>query len=229
MLVSAACVDSVIPEPLGERAALDPGPTDPAFMRDALAEARRAAALGEVPVGAVVVRDGRVVARAHNRTESSCDPTAHAEVLAVRAAAAACGSWRLTGAMLYVTLEPCPMCVGALLHARVSRIVFGAPGVDAATRLLPRGERLHPADAQRQRSIERRQDREIAATSGLGSDDGSSASEIGRALGSVRSGPLPMGSHGAGAAIAVRGGVLEDECASVMREFFMERRRGSGH
>ncbi len=100
--------------------------TDLGFMREALAEARVAAEADEVPVGAVVVYGGRVVARAMNRTVSDCDPTAHAEVVALRAAAQAVGNHRLTGATLYVTLEPCPMCVGAITQARIERLVFGA-------------------------------------------------------------------------------------------------------
>jgi len=96
-------------------------------MREALAEARRAAASGEVPVGAVVVgAAGEILARAHNRREAEQDPTAHAELVAVRRAAAASGSWRLEGATVYVTLEPCAMCAGALVLARVARLVFGA-------------------------------------------------------------------------------------------------------
>jgi tRNA(adenine34) deaminase len=95
-------------------------------MAAALDEARAAESLGEVPVGAVVVRDGAIVARAGNRTVTAQDPTAHAEVLALRAAALAAGSWRLTGCTLYVTLEPCAMCAGAIVLARVERVVFGA-------------------------------------------------------------------------------------------------------
>ena len=95
-------------------------------MAEALAEAAHAAALGEVPVGAVVVRAGAAIARAHNLRETTQDPTAHAEVLALRAAAAQVASWRLDGCTLYVTLEPCPMCAGALWLARVERLVYGA-------------------------------------------------------------------------------------------------------
>ena len=95
-------------------------------MRAALAEAREAGAAGEVPVGAVVVRDDRAIAAAGNRTVRDQDPSAHAEMLAVRAAAAALGSWRLAGCTLYVTLEPCAMCAGALVLARIDRVVFGA-------------------------------------------------------------------------------------------------------
>ena len=98
---------------------------DRTWMAAALDEATRAAALGEVPVGAVVVRAGAVIARAHNLRERTQDPTAHAEVLALRAAAAEVGSWRLDGCTLYVTLEPCPMCAGALWLARVARLVYG--------------------------------------------------------------------------------------------------------
>lgn len=96
-------------------------------MALALEEANAAAAKGEVPVGAVVVRGGEVLARAHNLRETTDDPTAHAEVLAVREAAAKLGSWRLDGCTLYVTLEPCFMCAGALVNARLPRLVFGAP------------------------------------------------------------------------------------------------------
>jgi tRNA(adenine34) deaminase len=103
---------------------------DAAAMAVALAEAREAGEAGEIPVGAVVVQDGELVARAANRRERDADPTAHAEVLALRAAAAARGSWRLDGATLVVTLEPCPMCAGALLAARVARVVFGAANTD---------------------------------------------------------------------------------------------------
>lgn len=94
-------------------------------MRVALELAARAGAEGEVPVGAVVVREGEVIGRGANSRETTGDPTAHAEVLALREAAAALGSWRLADATLYVTLEPCPMCAGALVAARVGRLVFG--------------------------------------------------------------------------------------------------------
>lgn len=99
-------------------------------MALALEEARAAGSAGDVPVGAVVLIDGVVVARARNERERRGDPTAHAEVLALRAAAAVTGSWRLIGATLVVTLEPCPMCAGALLGARVARLVFGAVNTD---------------------------------------------------------------------------------------------------
>ena len=95
-------------------------------MREALALAAQAAAAGEVPVGAVVVRDGRVIGRGYNRPISSHDPTAHAEIVALREAASAEANYRLPGAELYVTLEPCAMCVGAMVHARLARVVFGA-------------------------------------------------------------------------------------------------------
>lgn len=102
-------------------------PTDDELMAMALEEARLAAEAGEVPVGAVVVVDGAIVARGRNRRQADHDPTAHAELLALRTACAAAGSWRLPGAQVVVTLEPCPMCAGALLAARVGRVVFGAP------------------------------------------------------------------------------------------------------
>jgi tRNA(adenine34) deaminase len=96
------------------------------FMRAALEEARAAAAAGEVPVGAVVVLDGRVVGRGHNRPIAESDPTAHAEIEALRAAGRGVGNYRLADAALYVTVEPCLMCAGACLHARVGELVFGA-------------------------------------------------------------------------------------------------------
>lgn len=96
-------------------------------MRRALALARRAGRWGEVPVGAVVVDEaGKTLAAEHNRSLSSCDPTAHAEILALRQAASAMGNYRLGGVTMYVSLEPCPMCAGALVWARVKRLVFGA-------------------------------------------------------------------------------------------------------
>jgi tRNA(adenine34) deaminase len=98
---------------------------DDAAMAIALEEARLAGAQGDVPIGAVVLVDGRVVSQAGNRREQDRDPTAHAEVLALRAAAAALGSWRLEGATLVVTLEPCPMCAGAIVQARVPFVVYG--------------------------------------------------------------------------------------------------------
>ena len=101
--------------------------TDDDAMAAALAEAAAAPAHGDVPVGAVVVVDGRVVASRHNERERTGDPTAHAEVLALRDAASALGRWRLDDATVVVTLEPCPMCAGALVAGRVGRLVFGAP------------------------------------------------------------------------------------------------------
>jgi tRNA(adenine34) deaminase len=104
---------------------------DVAAMRVALAEAEAAVAHGDVPVGAVVLVGGEVVAARHNERELRRDPTAHAEVLAIRHAAAALGTWRLAGATVVVTLEPCPMCAGALVAARVDRLVFGAVDLKA--------------------------------------------------------------------------------------------------
>jgi len=97
-----------------------------AFMSEALGLAREAAERGEVPVGAVVVRDGVVVGRGYNRPVSSGDPTAHAEIVALRDAAERIGNYRLNGCDLYVTLEPCVMCAGAIMHARIDQLVFGA-------------------------------------------------------------------------------------------------------
>jgi len=98
---------------------------DELHMRTALAAAERATLSGEVPVGAVVVVGGEVIAVAHNQRETQNDPTAHAEIVALRAAAAALNSWRLVDADLYVTMEPCPMCAGAIVNARVRRLIYG--------------------------------------------------------------------------------------------------------
>ncbi len=100
--------------------------SDDVFMREALSLALDAAAAGEVPVGAVVVKDGAVVGRGHNRPVAGRDPTAHAEVMAMRDAAERIGNYRLAECMLYVTLEPCAMCAGAIMNARISRVVYGA-------------------------------------------------------------------------------------------------------
>ena len=99
---------------------------DAAWMREALAEAERALSHGDVPVGAVAVRDGVIIGRGHNRKEVDADPTAHAEMLALQEAARALGGWRLVGVTLYCTLEPCPMCAGAMISARLPRLVYGA-------------------------------------------------------------------------------------------------------
>ncbi|SVB58854.1 uncharacterized protein METZ01_LOCUS211708 [marine metagenome] len=96
------------------------------WMRRAFTLAKMAGAQGEVPVGAVVIKDSEILAEGHNLTQSALDPTAHAEIVTIRAAAIALSDWRLTGCTLYVTLEPCAMCAGALVLSRVSRLVFGA-------------------------------------------------------------------------------------------------------
>lgn len=96
------------------------------YMKLALNEAKAALAAGEVPVGAVIIKDGNIIAAAHNRVEEYGDATAHAEMLALRMAAEATGDWRLCGCSLYVTLEPCPMCAGAILNSRIKEAVFGA-------------------------------------------------------------------------------------------------------
>jgi tRNA(adenine34) deaminase len=116
-------------------------PPHASFMREALALADRAAEIGEVPIGAVLVVDDVVVGRGHNQPLGAHDPTAHAEIVAIREAAAALGNYRLGGATLYVTVEPCLMCVGALVHARVETLVYGVPepktgAVESAQRAL---------------------------------------------------------------------------------------------
>ncbi len=99
---------------------------DQRMMAQAIAEAERALEAGDVPVGAVVVHEGRIIGRGHNQREQLQDPTAHAEMIALTAAAASLGSWRLIGCTLYVTLEPCTMCAGAIVNARLDRLVYGA-------------------------------------------------------------------------------------------------------
>jgi tRNA(adenine34) deaminase len=114
---------------------------DAGFMRAALAEAAKGAGRGEVPVGAVLVRDGRIIARGSNRPVGAADPTAHAEIVAIRKAAKRLGNYRLTGCDLYVTVEPCAMCLGAAVQARIRRLVFGAPdpkaGAVCSTMVFP--------------------------------------------------------------------------------------------
>ncbi len=105
------------------------------FMREALLEAREAAANGEVPIGAVLVREGEILARAGNRTIRDCDPTAHAEIVVLREGARVLGNYRLANTTLYVTIEPCSMCAGAMIQARVPRLVYGADE--------PRGGAVH--------------------------------------------------------------------------------------
>jgi tRNA(adenine34) deaminase len=100
--------------------------TDSEYMQLAIKQAQAAAVRGEVPIGAVVVLEGHVVGAAGNRTIADCDPTAHAEIVALRAAASAVGNYRLTGGALYVTIEPCAMCAGALVQARIARLIYGA-------------------------------------------------------------------------------------------------------
>jgi tRNA(adenine34) deaminase len=143
------------------------------FMRSALDEARTAAERGEVPIGAVLVQEGKIIARAYNRTLTDNDPTAHAEIVAIRAAAQTIGNHRLTGTSLYVTVEPCAMCAGALIQARVARLVYGCAeqkggAVRTCFQILD-----HPAVNHR---------------------------------------------------VEVISGMLAEECASVMQEFFAQRR-----
>jgi tRNA(adenine34) deaminase len=152
--------------------------SDEVFMREALSLARQAGASGEVPVGAVVVKDEAVVGRGYNRPVSSKDPTAHAEVIALRDAAERIGNYRLAECELYVTLEPCAMCAGAIMHARVSRVVYGAadPKSGACGSVV-----------------------DLFAENRL--------------------------NHHA----TIVGGVMAEEAASLLQDFFSARRRASGH
>ena len=147
---------------------------DEALMGEALDEARIGLDEDEVPIGCVLVKNGRVVGRGHNRKEGLSDPTAHAEILALRQAAQSLGSWRLCGVTLYVTAEPCLMCFGAALQARIARLVYGCPEpkFGAVSRLADEG-RL----------------------------------------------------QGANHTISVVGGVLEDRCAALLRQFFGDKRQ----
>ena len=146
---------------------------DIVFMREALREAREAAAAGETPIGAVVVHRGSIIAAAHNEREGGLDVTAHAELIAIRKAARLLGDWRLQDCEVFVTLEPCPMCAGALIASRVGRVVYGAKDPTAG------------------------------------------------AMGSVVN--LPR--YPLGACPAVLGGVLEEECRTLLQDFFKERRK----
>jgi len=147
---------------------------DEKFMRLALAQAKKAGQAGEVPIGAVLVKNSTVLAEDHNRREELNDATAHAELLVLRHAGMSLGGWRLSGCTLYVTLEPCPMCAGAMVLARIDRMVFGAvdPKSGAAGSIydLVRDRRLNHC-------------------------------------------------------LVVTGGVLEEDCAGLLREFFQQRRR----
>lgn len=100
--------------------------TDIDYMKEALVEAKKAYALGEIPIGAVLVHEGRIISRHHNRRELDHDATAHAEILVIREACAVLDRWRLTGCALYVTIEPCPMCAGAIINSRLDRVVYGS-------------------------------------------------------------------------------------------------------
>ena len=146
---------------------------DEQYMSKAIGLAREAAGLGEVPVGAVLVKDDQVIAEAYNRREELGDATAHAEMLVIRKACALLGGWRLSGCMLYVTLEPCPMCAGAMVQARIDRLVYGTadPKSGAAGTLYNL-----VCDARLNHRLE------------------------------------------------VTSGVLEDECAAVLQDFFRQRR-----
>lgn len=116
-------------------------------MLEALIEAWRAYLIAEVPIGAVVVKDGKIIGRGHNLRESSKDPTAHAEIIAIRKAAEYLGGWRLTGCSIYVTIEPCPMCAGAIYQARLDKLVYGATDLKAGAAgtlfNIPNDERLN--------------------------------------------------------------------------------------
>ena len=149
---------------------------DTIYMQQAISQAHNAWALGEVPVGAVVVKDGEVVATGFNQPIGTHDPTAHAEIMALRAAAEILGNYRLPGCELFVTLEPCAMCAGAMMHARLARVVFGAP--DPKTGAC--GSVVNLFEQEK------------------------------------------LNHH-----TAVVGGVMAEECSTLLKEFFVERRRAT--
>ena len=152
-------------------------PGDENFMREALRQAQKANEAGEVPVGAVIVRAGKIIARAHNQVELLKDATAHAEMLALTQAEAAVGDWRLTECDLYVTKEPCAMCAGALVHTRIRRVIFGC------------------------------------------------TDPVAGAAGSVMNLlQMPALNH----RCDIASGVLQDECATILQDFFRKRRNESG-
>ncbi|WP_274362584.1 tRNA adenosine(34) deaminase TadA [Paenibacillus thermotolerans] len=105
----------------------DPQNEDIRWMNEAIAEARKAEAIAEVPIGAVIVKDGQIIGRGHNLRETNADPTAHAEMIAIKEASLSLDAWRLTDCDLYVTLEPCPMCAGAIIQSRIRRVVYASP------------------------------------------------------------------------------------------------------
>lgn len=148
--------------------------SDHDYMQLALVQAKKAAALGEIPIGAVLVCDGEVIAAAHNQRETLPDATAHAEILVIRAACAKLQRWRLSGCTLYVTVEPCSMCSGAIVNSRIDRVVYGCPdvkagGVESIFNILTNASLNHQVE--------------------------------------------------------ILGGICEEECASVMRNFFRRRRQ----
>lgn len=147
--------------------------TDKKFIKKALAEAAKAYAKEEVPVGAIIVQNGKIIARAHNLRETKKSPTAHAEILAIEKAAKKLGGWRLLGCTIYVTLEPCPMCAGAIINARMTRVVFGAYDVKAG------------------------------------------------AFGSV----FNLNNGGLNHTVEVLGGVLREQCAEILGQYFREKRK----
>ncbi|PYJ04474.1 MAG: tRNA adenosine(34) deaminase TadA [Verrucomicrobia bacterium] len=152
-------------------------PGDESFMREALRQAQKANEAGEVPVGAVIVREGKIIARAYNQVELLKDATAHAEMLALTQAEAAVGDWRLTECDLYVTKEPCAMCAGALVHTRIRRVIFGC------------------------------------------------TDPVAGAAGSVMNLlQMPALNH----RCDIASGVLQDECATILQDFFRKRRNDRG-
>lgn len=177
-----------------------PRKDDERFMREALHEAQKAAFIGEVPVGAVLVSQGRIIARAHNRVEREKDPTAHAEMMCIRSTAKHLGGWRLLNSTLYVTLEPCPMCAGALLQARVGAVVWGAQnpllGADGSW------VSLFPPQLSNDNMEEQP----------LNCEDGGIAQERGLI-------------HPFNPDIRVRSGILASDCSEIMKAFFRKRRK----
>lgn len=195
---SNACADGNVKKNAQIDKGLQDDDDDDRFMREALREAEKAASIGEVPVGAILVSQGKIIARAHNCVEKEGDPTAHAEMICIRRTARQLGGWRLLDSTLYVTLEPCPMCAGALLQARVGVLVWGARnpllGADGSwVSLFPRPPSGHSTE-------------ELSCGDDVATHEKSLV-------------------HPFNPDIKVRSGVLASDCSEIMKSFFRKRRK----
>lgn len=218
---------------------------DARYMAMAVEQAREAYAAGEVPVGAILVDEssGQVIARARNRTEEDCDPTSHAEMACIRHASKALGRWRLVDCTLYVTLEPCPMCAGAILQSRLGTVVYGAPnkllGADGSWIHMLRGRQSSASSLD----DDGWQGKQSKLTSGCSANcckeeltnqqkahKSFTATGLGVDSNQDETGPISTTdarSHPFHPNIRVRRGVLEEQCAHLMKMFFKQRRLSS--